>query len=92
MTKTTIELDRMKRHWAGWGLVLDKWGGQDNSLVLDALIKWSGDNPGRKVYRHVYWQTEENKSIEPTLVDTSCIKQHPVYHCDLVRYLDIYWQ
>jgi hypothetical protein len=94
MKKTTIELDRMKRHWSGWGIMNDKWGGDGdkNPLVLNALIKWSKRYPRRKIYRHVMWGTEENKDKEPTMVETSYKPQCPVHYCDRVIYLDIYYQ
>lgn len=92
MTKTTIELDRMKRHWSGWGVMFDKWTEQDSPLVLDALVKWSTENPGTKVYRHTLWVTEENVDKDETLVKTLHNSAQPIHYCDRVAYLDIYWQ
>lgn len=84
----------MKRHWSGWGIMFDKWGGDGdtNPLVLDALIEWSKTNPDHKVYRHRMWATEENRDSAPTLVKTSEDSQCPIHYCDRVVYLDIYWQ
>lgn len=92
MDKTTVELDRIKDHWAQWGVLSDKWGGgSDSSLVLDLLIEWSKKNPEAKIYRHLLRCVEENVSAQPTL-KTSSNGTCEVYLCDRVVYLDIYYQ
>lgn len=82
MTKTTIELNRLKGHWSNWGRMYEKYDGNDAPSILDALIEWSRANPAAKVYRHNHWRTEENKATDPIKVVTSSDPD----------YLDIYWQ
>lgn len=92
MNKTTIELNRLKGHWSNWGRLFEKWDGPDNPLFFDAMVEWSKSNPSAKIYRHHHWRVEENKATEPITVVTSYDPERKVYPCDLVDYLDIYWQ
>jgi hypothetical protein len=92
MNKTTIELSRVTDHWHNWGIMFDKYGAQDAPVVLDAIVEWSIKNQPAKVYHHTCYRREENIQTEPVEVVTSGDPKCKVYLCDLVYYLDIYWQ
>ncbi len=80
----------------------------EDPFVLDALLEWSQqlDNLNKKVYRHKIRRVEENisdrvykyfrfgeevsKEIYDQLIPGMGI--YKVHYCDLVYYLDIYWQ
>lgn len=89
MTKTTIELHRLKDTTAGvghMGLLFH----QDSQSTLDALVEWTRQNSESKVYRHILFRVEENVRDEPHSWD----RPEFVYprKCDYVTYLDIYHQ
>jgi hypothetical protein len=93
MTKETIELERVQKFILGYGRLRDPWTEND---ILDAVLAWSKqkENQGKRIYRHARRQEYEN-------IDESD-RHHPeggyypdpngIPRCDLVEYLDIYWQ
>lgn len=92
MNKTTIELNRTQGHWSGWGRMFEQYDNPDSTFILDQLMEWSKANPKCKIYRHVLRRCEENRSPEPSIVKTMAIDKCQVHTCDLVDYMDIYWQ
>lgn len=74
------------------GRAFEKYDNPDSQFILDQLMEWSKSNPAAKIYRHVLRRTEENKSTEPSIVKTFCDDNTKVSKCDLVDYMDIYWQ
>ncbi len=92
MTKTTIELHRIKGTTAGvshMGIPFD------GPAILDRIVEWSqqSENAGRRVYRHVVRSCDENVRSEPHNWPGSNAPEF-IYPCkaDYVTYLDIYHQ
>lgn len=92
MTKTTIELHRIKDTTAGVGHMGVPF---DGSAILDRIVEWSQqpENAGRRVYRHVVYSQDENVRHEPHNWPGSNAPEF-IYpdKADYVTYLDIYWQ
>lgn len=92
MTKTTIELHRVKDTTAG----VSHWGvPTDGPAILDRIVEWSQqpENTGRRVYRHVVHSCDENVREEPHSWANSNNPGFVYTHkADYVTYLDIYWQ
>ena len=103
MNKYTIELERRKKHWAGWGTMSDKYCSNDSTAILDLLVEWSKQNPKLKIYRHSLYKREENIGLDGLVYDAKtkqyahgCQMSYPpsndIPFCDLVYYPDIYAQ
>ena len=97
MNKTTIELER-QTHYPGWGRLNEVYNNNDASEVLDALVEWTRkpSNLTKKVYRHKVRGVEENLRSATNEEKKKAGKTSAGYvveeRCDLVHYLDIYWQ
>ncbi len=86
MQKTTIELTRIPRHWAGYGLMNQPFT-NESGTTLDALVDWAA-KASCKVYRHLVRAEEERIGDDGTIQRIGC----DIPLCDLVYYLDIYHQ
>ena len=88
MKKSTIEIARFNEHPDGYGIM---WPPSEHKQ-LENLVKWSGDNPGTKIYEHKMFHKQENfdKYTEPYISKNDTTIRIPL--CDLVFYLDIYYQ
>lgn len=97
MNKTTIELER-QTHYPGWGCVCEQYRDENSPLVMEGLLDWGRrpENLTKKVYRHYLRRAEENrrKATKTELKKAGKTSQGYVVEerCDLVQYLDIYWQ
>jgi hypothetical protein len=106
MNKDTIELERFKKHWKGYGLLFNKYesSNPDNlSEVLDKLVEWSKENPNKKIYKHKLLVRNEDVG-DGLAYDSKTQKwsnringdgpkyEQDIPFVDLVYYLDIYWQ
>jgi len=83
MNKSTIELQRIKNFPYGYGRM--SYPTENSYIVLDKLVEWSKENPNTKIYKHIVYASRENIHKEFGEVDTST-------YCDVVDYIDIYWQ
>jgi len=90
MQKQTIEIERRDKHISGYGTY--KLPTPDSSEILDKLIEWSKEN-NYKIYKHKIRYEEENigKDGVYEFRNELCPSQNIPY-CDLVSYLDIYYQ
>lgn len=94
MNKTSIELER-KDHIFGYGCM--NWTGpnysKDSQDTLDFIVEWSKDNTEKKIYRHLIRTEQQNISQSRFhIVERSCMEDLRIPYCDLVTYLDIYYQ
>jgi len=94
MNKTTIELGRVTNHPAGYGRFTYPTANDDE--VLARLIEWTRTNSKATVYRHKARSVEEGVGKKGRYKgkdsDWSSGKKPDTPACDLVDYLDIYWQ
>ncbi len=92
MTKTTIELHRIKDTTAGvshMGIPFD------GPAILDRIVEWSqqSENAGCRVYRHVVYSQDEGVRAEPhSWPDSNAPEFVYTHKADYVTYLDIYHQ
>ncbi len=93
MNKDSIEIERDSNHISGYGRFT--YLEESSEEILDKLIEWSKDR-NEKIYKHKVRYIEENKSKERFyFFDGGVDKQCPtasIPYCDLVCYLDIYYQ
>ena len=92
MTKTTIELHRIKDTTANVGHSGVPF---DGPAILDRIVEWSQqpENAGRRVYRHFVYSQDENVRHEPHTWENSSDPGFVYTHkADYVTYLDIYFQ
>ncbi len=94
MQKTTIELNRQTNSPAGYGRFTYPTAESDE--ILERLIEWTRANPAAKVYRHKVRAVEEGIGklgpYKGRAEDWSSKTLPDVPACELVDYLDIYWQ
>jgi hypothetical protein len=105
MNKDTIELKRTKDFPYNYGRGS---GQPTEGDFLDALVEWSKKNEGKKIYKHLHRTEQENvdnnrvykyffygQIISKEEYEDSCKRGADVYfvpYCELVDYLDIYFQ
>ena len=95
MNKTTVELLRNSNHIHGYGTMISPITEQ---IILDKLVEWSKANPFSvatceeiKIYKHMLRVVEENIS-ETDFYNPNFDSSMKIPRCDLVYYLDIYYQ
>ena len=94
--KVTIEIERMK-HICGYGKM--NYLDETSESVLDKLIEWSRGN-SHKIYKHRIKYIEEKNDTYGNYFMDGGLKQYgeqlgpsmEIPYCDLVCYLDIYYQ
>lgn len=104
MHHTTIELTRIKGHWAGYALMTQPFT-QDSSSTMGALCAWSAqpENRDQKVYRHALRIEQERVGEDglgykagSEMTEEGKMMAHQLSYdiplCDLVYYLDIWHQ
>lgn len=85
MNKVTLEYCRKKS--------LERYGDMyppKEQDILEKLMEWSKDNQDKKIYKHFIRAIEENHTDENPYKPEKC--SFTVRRCDLVYYLDIYYQ
>jgi len=101
MYKDIIEIKRQKKHILGYACFNEL--NVESKFVFDCLVEWSQQHPERKIYRHSIERKEENIGVDgkydvtksPTYSPENggwLAKMGGIPYCDLVYYLDIYWQ
>jgi hypothetical protein len=99
MEKDTITLDYETKHVRGYGC-LNRWW-QEESNILDKIIEWSKEFPEKKVYKHQVRTEETNvratefydfKGMIDPVEPLYTVPPSKIPYCDLVVYLDIWWQ
>lgn len=94
MNRTSIELGRVTNYPYGYGRM--RYPVADDDEVLARLIGWTRANPAAKVYKHKVVTKHENigapGSYKSEDSDWSSGKAPHTSACDVVDYLDIYWQ
>lgn len=92
MLKDTVEICRYKKHILGYG-IMGNTPSENSEDVLDKLIEWSRKN-NFKVYKHKLRYVEENIDFNGPKYHYSNPNCKPaeIPYCDLVYYLDIYYQ
>ena len=90
MNKETIEISREK-HIKGYSKF--SYLNEDSNEILDKLIEWSRGNKF-KIYKHKVRHEQENigKSGEMYKFRADNCRPINIPYCDLVCYLDIYYQ
>lgn len=91
MLKEKIELDRFKNHISGYGSM--NIPHSDSPEILNKLIEWS-KNKDVKIYKHFISTTEENIDYFGPKYEFRSNNCPPanIPYCDLVVYLEIYYQ
>lgn len=93
MNKETLELERDSNHISGYSRF--SYLNESSEEILDKLIERSKDK-SEKIYKHKVRYVQENPSEERFyFFDGGPEKQCPtakIPYCDLVCYLDIYYQ
>lgn len=98
MKKDTIEIERTENHISGYGRFF--YLNESSEEILNKLIEWSQDNNGEKIYKHKVRYVEENIGKGGHYFFDGGLKQcgeeicptANIPYCDLVCYLDIYYQ
>lgn len=104
MKKETLELKREKKHIKGYGkLIPDPYTNKDSNAILDKLVEWS-QGKNITIYSHNSYTQEENVGEDGIYAyfryGQKITKEefeaddeaYSVPYCDLVYYLDIYYQ
>ncbi len=95
MNKDTVELERFPNHIKGYGLMNERWD-EKSQEVLDSLLDWAQleENTSKKVYRHKIRRVEEGewRAKHETGPFGGPYTEKEMTTCELVWYLDIYWQ
>lgn len=92
MNKDTIELHRTPKHWYNYGLLGGHPYTLDSQSTLDALVEWTQGwtRPSNiHIYKHLLRVEQERIGVDGE-TDRGSFGKIP--YCDLVYYLDIYWQ
>jgi hypothetical protein len=92
MNKETLEIERYPDHISGYSR--STYLEENSQEILDKLIEWSKDKV-EKIYKHKIRHVEENRSNERFYFFDGGMGRCPkakIPYCDLVCYLDIYYQ
>lgn len=90
MEKERIEIHRISPFPQGYGT----FNSPTEDQVLDKIIEWSRlpKNLNKKVYKHFITQAEENFNGLYDFSNWAKVDRPEIRSCDLVYYLDIYYQ
>lgn len=92
MNKDSIEIERDSNHISGYSRFT--YLEESSEEILDKLIEWSKDRT-EKIYKHKVRYVQENISDERFYFFDGGMGRCPkakIPYCDLVCYLDIYYQ
>ena len=89
MNKETIEIERDINHIHSY--MKRSYLDENSEIILNKLIEWSKGN-SYHIYRHRVKYVEENIGQNGKTYTPDCDKSLKILYCDLVCYLDIYYQ